>query len=82
MDYCLSRAIDDPRFDLQNGWRVCEQEYHELFDDPKHQLIGMGVFCIGEDVRAYITRKLRAVPDAVHKTYCARRCALDAAVVW
>ena len=74
MDFYMSRVIDDG-LDASDGWHVCEQEYDKLFNDPKHQLIGMGVFCIGEDVRAYITRKLRAVPDAVHKTYCARRCA-------
>ena len=44
--------------------------------DDEEELIGMGVFHIEDDVRRYITEKLRSLPQAIRKRAAERRRAL------
>ena len=78
---------------LLREWGPYELAEHELqglkqrydsidFENLDDKLIGMGIFHIGDDVRAHITQRLRVIPSTLHKTYRARRYGATTSIVW
>ena len=80
---CSARS--SARVDVETAWRLqdFQRKYEAIdFDDPDDKLIGMGIFRIGDDVRAHITQRLRAMPSTLQKTYRARRYGAVTSIIW